>query len=118
MARVFLSESTLHIELSTLDKVFSVHGSFAIPLAHVAGASTTKPPSFWASLKIIGTNFPFGKMAGSYFYHGDAAFFDFHGTEESILVVNLTSEAYKHLYIRIEAPATPEAVATAIRAAL
>jgi hypothetical protein len=118
MARVFVDGSMLHVELSSIDTVFAVHGSFAIPLAHVTGASTTKPPAFWESLKIIGTNWPWGKMAGSYLYHGEAAFFDYHGNEEAILVIGLASEAYKHLYVHVDAPGTPASVASAIHDAL
>ena len=118
MARAFIDGSTLRIELSMPDKVLSVHGSFAIRLAHVTGASTQKPPGFWESLKLIGTIWPWGKMAGSYVYHGDSAFFDFHGDEAAVLVVDLTSEGYKHLYIHIDAPDAPDAAATRITAAL
>jgi hypothetical protein len=118
MARVFIDGSSLHIELSTLDKVFSVHGSFSIPLVHVGGASTQKPPGFWESLKVIGTNWPWGLMAGSYLYHGGAAFFDFHGNEAAVLVVDLVSEHYKHLYIHVDEPDTAQAAAARITAAL
>jgi hypothetical protein len=118
MARVFVDGALLHVELSPLDAVFAVHGSFAIPLEHVTGASTVKPPAFWDSLKIIGTNWPWGKMAGSYLYHGESVFFDYHGNETAILVVDLASERYKHLFIHVDPPGTPESAATAIHDAL
>jgi hypothetical protein len=118
MARVFVDGTVLRVELSTIDKVFAVHGAFAISLAHVTGASTVKPPAFWESLKIIGTNWPWGKMAGSYLYHGDAAFFDYHGNEAAILVVDLASEGYKHLYVHVDPPSSPQSAAAAINAAL
>jgi hypothetical protein len=118
MARVFVDGGLLHVELSPIDKLFAVHGSFAIPLVHVTGASTAKPPAFWESLKIIGTNWPWGKMAGSYLYHGESAFFDYHGDEAAILVVELASEGYKHLFIHVDPPGTPESVAASIHEAL
>lgn len=118
VARIWIDDSTLHVELAALDKVFSVHGSFAIPLEHVTGASTAKPPGFFESLKIVGTNWPWGKMAGSYLYHGDAAFFDYRGNESAVLVVDLASERYRHLYVHVDAPDTPEAAVARVRAAL
>src|ERR1035437_10855150 len=80
MASVRIDGDTLHIEFSGWDKLWAVHGSFALPLANVAGATTEKPPSFWEALKIIGTGsiWPF-KMAGTFLYHGEVVFFDYQG---------------------------------------
>jgi hypothetical protein len=56
-------------------------------------------------------------MAGSYLYHGQAAFFDFHGNEDAIVAIDLASERYKHLYIHVDPPDTPAAAAERINAA-
>jgi hypothetical protein len=118
MAEVSIHGETLVVELSLLDKIFSVHGTLKIPLEHVVTAKTTKPPSFWESLKIIGTNWPWGKMAGTYLFHGEVVFFDYGGREEAVLVVELADERYKHLFIRLDPPDTPEAAARRINDAL
>jgi hypothetical protein len=120
MASVRIDGDTLHIEFSGWDKLWAVHGSFAIPLANVAGATTEKPPSFWEALKIIGTGsiWPF-KMAGTFLYHGDVVFFDYQG-EESVLVIDLKqgTSSYKHVFVHVDEPDTPEAAAQRINDAL
>jgi hypothetical protein len=118
MARLSLERDSLCVELSTFDQVLSVHGSFTVPLRHVAGARTTKPPSFWESLKVIGTNWPWGKMAGTFLYHGEAVFFDYAGNEDAVLVIDLSTGNYKHLFVHVDAPETPEAAAERINSAL
>ncbi len=117
MATVRIDGDTLHVELKTMDVfLWAVHGSFHIPLANVTGASTTKPPSFWESLKLLGTNAGSLKMAGSFVYHGEVVFFDYSGPDD-VLVVDLTG-GYKHLFVHVDAPDTPEAAAQRIVAAL
>jgi hypothetical protein len=130
MATVRIDNDTLHVELGGWDKLWAVHGSFAIPLANVAGASTEKPPSFWETLKIIGTGIPTWplsgegawpqlKMAGTFLYHGEVVFFDYQG-EENVLVIDLApgASAYKHLFVHVDEPDTPGEAAQRINAAL
>jgi hypothetical protein len=116
MASIRIDGDTLHIELSGWDQLWAVHGSFAIPLDNVAGATTDKPPSFWKALKIIGTGsigpFPH-KMAGTFLYHGEVVFFDYQGEEDRVLVVDLMpgTSSYKHIFVHVDAADTPEAAA-------
>ena len=120
MATVRIDGDTLRIELSGWDAFMAVHGSFAIPLANVAGATTEKPPSFWESLKIIGTGsiWPL-KLAGTYLYHGDVVFFDYQ-RDESVLVVDLTpgTSSYTHIFVHVDEPDTPDEAAGRINTAL
>jgi hypothetical protein len=120
MATVRIEDRTLHVELSGWDKLWAVHGSFAIPLENVAGASTTKPPGFWDALKLIGTNSPLPyKLAGTYLYHGETVFFDFQA-EDRVLVIDLVpgASSYKHLFVHVDDPDTPDAAAARVTAAL
>ncbi len=117
MAKVGIDGGTLHVELGGGEAFWAVHGSFHVPLASVTGASTTKPPSFWESLKLLGSNLPSLVMAGTFLYHGDVVFFDY-GREDAVLVVDLTGSRYKHLFVHVDAPDTPEAAAQRIQAAL
>jgi hypothetical protein len=120
MATVKIDGDTFRVELSTWDKVWSVHGSFAIPLANVTGASVDKPPSFWESLKLIGTNSPWPfKMAGTFLYHGETVFFDYQ-RDDNVLVIDLKQGAspYKHLFVHVDDPDTPDAAARRINGAL
>ncbi|MDB5071847.1 MAG: hypothetical protein JWM87_2958 [Candidatus Eremiobacteraeota bacterium] len=130
MATVRIEGETLNVELRGWDKVWAVHGSFAIPLANIAGASTDKPPSFWETLKVIGTatptwplsgegEWPHLKMAGTFLYHGEVVFFDYQG-KDNVLVIDLRpgASAYKHLFVHVDEPDTPEEAALRINAAL
>ncbi|GEM_PF-1961507 len=120
MATVRVDGDTLNIELSGWDKLWAVHGSFAIPLENVAGATTEKLPSFWETLKIIGTGsvWPL-KMAGTFLYHGEVVFFDYQ-REEQVLVIDLRAGAssYKHLFVHVDEPDTPADAAQRIAAVL
>jgi hypothetical protein len=117
MAKVRIDGDTLLVELGGMEVFWAVHGSFRIPVASVTGAGTTQPPSFWESLKLIGSNLPSLLMAGTFLYHGDVVFFDYSGKDE-ILVVDLTGSRYKHLFVHVDPPDTPEAAAQRIQAAL
>ncbi|MBV8581214.1 MAG: hypothetical protein JOZ86_11360 [Candidatus Eremiobacteraeota bacterium] len=120
MATVRIDGDTLRIELSNWDKFWAVHGSFAIPLANVADASAEKPPSFWESLKLIGTGSPWPfKLAGTFLYHGETVFFDYQ-REDAVLVIDLAegSSPYRHIFVHVDPPDTPQDAAERVRAAL
>jgi hypothetical protein len=122
MATVRIEDRTLHVELQGWDVLWAVHGSFAIPLENVAGATTEKPPGFFESIKLIGTGsiapLPV-KMAGTFLYHGEVVFFDYQ-SDDRVLVVDLEPGAsrYKHLFVHVDEPDTPAAAAARIEAAL
>lgn len=106
MATIRIDDDTLVVELHGADVFWAVHGSFRIPLANVAGARTEKPPGFWSSLKLIGTNAPWLKMAGTFLFHGERVFFDYRGNEDAVLVVDLAGDGrYKHLFVHVDDPA-------------
>jgi hypothetical protein len=117
MATVRIDGSSVRVDLSRVDKILGLHGSFTIPLANLTGASTTKPPAFWSALKILGTNLPWGKMAGSFLYHSETVFFDYRGTEDAVLVIDLSESRYRHLFIHVDEPDTPANAAERIQAA-
>ena len=120
MATVRIEGQTLLVELRGWEVVWAVHGSFIIPLENVAGASSEKPPGFWESLKLMGTNSPWPfKMAGTFLYHGEMVFFDYQ-KDDTVLVVDLKpgTSNYKHLFVHVDEPDTPEAAAERINAAL
>jgi hypothetical protein len=120
MATIRIDGETLRIELSGWDKFWTVHGSFAIPLANVAGASTEKPPGFWEALKLIGTASPWPfTMKGTFLYHRETVFFDYRA-DDAVVVVDLVpgASAYRHLFVHVDDPDTPAAAAQRIDAAL
>jgi hypothetical protein len=120
MATVRIDGNTLRVELSSWDKLWAVHGSFAIPLENVTGASVEKPPGFFDTLKLIGTGSPWPfKMAGTFLYHGEVVFFDYQ-RDDGVLVVDLEpgASSYKHLFVHVDQPDTPADAAERINAAL
>jgi hypothetical protein len=120
MATVTIEDGNLRIACTTLDKILAVHGSFTIPLENVAGASVDKPPGFWEALKFWGTASPWPfKMAGTFLYHGEVVFFDYQ-REDAVLVVDLKpgASSYKHIFVHVDEPDTPEAAAQRVTAAL
>ena len=119
MATVRIEDRTLIVELKGTEVLWACHGSFRIPLEHVKGAGTAKPPSFWESLKLIGTGAGKLKMAGTFLYHGEVVFFDYQG-DESVLVIDLKpgTSSYKHIFVHVDPPETPEAAAQRIDDAL
>ena len=114
MATVRVEDHTLVIELKRSEVLWACHSSFRIPLEHVKGAGTAKPPSFWESLKLIGTGAGKLKMAGTFLYHGEVVFFDYAG-DENVLVIDLIENNYKHLFVHIDPPDTPQAAAARIQ---
>ncbi len=120
MATVRIEDDTLVVELKSWEAVWAVHGSFRIPLDNVAGASVDKPPGFWETLKLVGTGWPWPlKMAGTFVYHRETVFFDYRH-EDNVLVIDLVAgtSAYKHLFVHVDEPDTPQAAAERINAAL
>jgi hypothetical protein len=117
MATVRIQDDMLHIELKGAEVLWAVHGSFHIPLANVTGAGTDKPPSFWETLKLIGTGAGRLKMAGTFLYHGEVCFFDYAG-DERVLVIDVTESNFKHLFVAVDAPDTAEAAALRVNGAL
>ena len=104
MATIRIENGTLFVDLGGWDVFWAFHGSFAIPLADVSGASTAKPPGFFETVKLIGTNAPGLKMAGTSLFHGDVVFVDYRGNEESVLVVDVRKGKYKHLFVHVDDP--------------
>ena len=115
MATIRIENDTLFVDLGGWEALWALHGSLAIPLADVSGASTTKPPGFFTALRLFGTGAPWLKLAGTWLYHGEVVFFDFRGNEQNVLVVDVRHSKYKHLFVHVD---DPDASAQKINAAL
>lgn len=102
MARVTIESNAVTVDLPTIDKVWAVHGSLHIPLAHVKLASVQDENGWdlmWS--KLIGTNAPGAKMAGTFFLDGGLAFLDF-GTGRNCLVLQTEHERYKLVIVQTD----------------
>jgi len=114
MARISIESNTISIQLSTMDKVWAVHGSLQIPLAHVTLAHV-EDENGWSHLwrKIVGTSAPGLKMAGTFFLPGGLAFLDY-SDGHNCLVLDTQHERYKHVIVQPDRVQDPDALAAEI----
>ena len=61
-----IEDGLLKIDLSRVEKVLSVHGSFRTPLEQVESVSTGVPRQSWRDLRVPGTFLPWVVKAGTY----------------------------------------------------
>jgi hypothetical protein len=100
MAHVAIENNAVLIELSTMDKIWAVHGGLKITLAHIKSARVEDENGwefFWR--KLAGTNAPGYKMAGTFFANGGLAFLDFQ-SGRSCIVLETEHETYKTIVIQ------------------
>jgi len=117
MAKITLSNDTLTITLSPADKLWSMHGSFALPLTHVTGAqAATENGWHYAWNKIIGTNAPGIKIAGTYFSGDGLVFCDF-GTGQNCVEITTSHERYAKLIVELDPDEDRDAIVAQINAA-
>lgn len=114
MARIAIESNTIQLQLSTMDKVWSVHGSLSIPLAHVTLARVEDESGwqhFWR--KVMGTNAPGLKMAGTFYLPGGLAFLDY-ADGKNCLVLETQHESYKFVVAQLDRDQDPDGVAAEI----
>ena len=118
MAEVHIEGDTLHIDLSLADKILAVHGSMRIPLQHIAGI-TVADESAWGMMwrKIIGTNAPGIKIAGTFFSGDGLVFCDFRDGK-SCLQINVTHETYTKIIVQLDDLSEPQRIASDLQAAI
>ncbi len=111
MAHIEIENGTVRVQLSTAEKFWAVHGSLAIPLAHITRAHVETESGwnhFWR--KIVGTGAPGLKMAGTFWVNGGFAFLDY-GSGENCLVLDTQHETYKSVIVQIDPDQDVHAVA-------
>lgn len=118
MAQVDIKDGKLNVTLSLLDTILAAHGSLHIPLEHVT-AVRVADENAWKMMwrKLIGTNAPGWKMAGTFFLDGGFIFCDFKDGSRC-LEIDLRDETYKQLIIQLDDVLTPETVASQIQSAI
>ena len=99
MANVTIENNSVTIELSTMDKIWAVHGGLKIPLAHITSARVEDENGWHYWCRIAGTSVPGLKTAGTFFANGGLAFLDF-GTGRNCLVLETEHETYKTVIVQ------------------
>jgi hypothetical protein len=109
MARIAIESNNLHVQLSPMDKVWAVHGSLVIPLAHIKLARV-EDENGWEHTwrKIIGTGAPGIKMAGTFFFPGGLAFLDY-ADGKNCVVLETQHETYKYVVVQLDRDQNPDA---------
>ena len=114
MARITMDESAVTIDLSLLDKILAFHGSLRVPYTHIAAAHA-EDESGWEHMwgKLVGTDAPSMKMAGSFWVDGGLAFLDY-GNGAGCIVIETAHETYKKLIVQPDTGQDARALADAI----
>ncbi len=101
MANVTIENNSVIVQLSTMDKVWAIHGSLKIPLAHIKVARVEDESGWQYWCRIIGKNAPGLKTAGTFFANGGLAFLDF-GTGRNCVVLETQHERYKTVIVQTD----------------
>ena len=111
MARIAIESNNVQIQLSPFDKFWAMHGSLTIPLAHVTLARV-EDENGWAHMwgKVVGTNAPPLKMAGTFYVPVGLAFLDY-ADGRNCLVLETQHETYKRVIVQLDRDQNPDAFA-------
>ena len=117
MVDVSISNGNLVLHVQGIDKLGTLKGSLEIPLAHIVEIKADADPSvahgWWHGLKMPGTNIPGVLTAGTFYQHGQRAFWDVHNPDNAV-VIQLKDERYNELIVEVADPkAAVELVKTA-----
>lgn len=115
MATVTVRDDQLHIEIRSLDKLWTMKSSLSVPLRHVRGATAdptiTSEPKGWRG---PGANVPGLLYAGTFHQDGERVFWDVHDAAK-VVVIELEDEKYRRLVIEVDDPrATAELIEQAL----
>jgi hypothetical protein len=104
MAELTIADDTLTIEITGLDKLWSLKSRLEIPLAHVRGATADPGVAHdrggWRG---PGTYVPGVLTAGTFHQDGDRVFWDVHDPAQAV-VIELSDERYHRLIVQVEEP--------------
>jgi hypothetical protein len=115
MARTKLDGGTLSISLSLPEAIFSFHGDFHIPLAHITAAYVSTLKDLQLQWRLLGTGAG-SLMTGGIFTSADGIVFcDVHGGDEC-LVIETRDERFHRLAFTLDGGQDPHEAARSISA--
>lgn len=105
MAEVTIDGGTLVVRVRGMDKVWALKSELQIPLEHVAGAERDEEEAqhWYHGMKMPGANIPGVITAGTFYQHGERAFWDVH-QPESAVAIRLHDESYGRLVVGVDDP--------------
>ena len=93
-----IEDGLLKIDLSRVEKVLSVHGSFRTPLEQVESVSTGVPRQSWRDLNVPGTFLPWVVKAGTYLTKRGREFW-YVTRNSGFLTIELKNGNYKRIVL-------------------
>jgi hypothetical protein len=116
MVTVTTDDHVLSVDVSGVDKLWSLRSHLEIPMENVVGVHRPSDQSdgWWAGFRAAGTRVPGVIKAGTFHRDGKRIFFDVHDPDKT-LVFDLKDDDFNELVVEV---ADPEAVVTEVEAAL
>ena len=93
-----IEDGLLKIDLSRVEKVLSVHGSFRTPLEQVESVSTEVPRQSWRDHRVPGTFLPWVVKAGTYLTERGREFW-YVTRNRGFLTIELKNGSYKRIVL-------------------
>jgi len=105
MVTVRVEGETAIFEVEASHKLWALKSRIELPLSHIKRVyAEPNPPMGWLDgMKMMGTDLPHYFRAGTFWLHGNWAFFDVRHPEKAI-VVELENEHYARLIVEVEDP--------------
>ena len=106
MAEVEIGNGELVVQVQGFDRVFALKSEIRVPLEHVLGAESGQQAAanWFHGIRAPGTSVPGVIIAGTFYWHGDCAFYDVHHAENAV-AITLRDEKYQRLIVEVENPA-------------
>ncbi len=94
---IVFGKDEITIELSTIEKILSFHGSIKIMVSQITEVSDTLLPPTWKEIRAPGTAFP-GVKAGTYYTNRGKEFWMFK-IKDNPIRIELNNSKYKRLVL-------------------
>ena len=106
MANVEITGGELVVQVQGFDRVFALKSEVRVPLEHVLGAESGQEAAanWFHGIRAPGTSVPGVIVAGTFYWHGDCAFYDVHHPEKAV-AITLRDEKYQRLVVEVHDPA-------------
>ena len=106
MAKVEIGNGELVVQVEGFDRVFALKSEIRVPLEHVIGAESGQDAaaSWFHGIRAPGTSVPGVIIAGTFYWHGDCAFYDVHHADKAV-AITLRDEKYQRLVVEVDDPA-------------
>ncbi|HLJ56739.1 MAG TPA: hypothetical protein VKT77_16995 [Chthonomonadaceae bacterium] len=105
MVTISFEDDKVVFDVQASHKLWALKSRIEVPLAHIKQVWTDPdPPMGWLDgLKLMGADLPHYFRAGTFWLHGNWAFFDVRQPEKTI-VVELENEHFARLIAEVEDP--------------